>query len=112
MYFALLKMILRFSLQNLRVPEDMTDVLVDNHCVVEYDDLPYPGLILDVDDQMVEVRATHRIGVNRFFWPLHEDEQWYTKDETLLGKEPELVTGRHRQLPKSVWEAIKLKLDL
>ena len=40
---------LGFLLQNLlRVPEDLTNVLVGTHCVVEYDGLSYQRLILDV----------------------------------------------------------------
>ena len=45
------------------MPEDLTDVLVSTPCVVEYDGLPYPRLILGVDDSIVEVSAIHRIGV-------------------------------------------------
>ena len=96
------------------VPEDFTDNLVDRYCVVEYDGLPYPGKILDVDDDMVEVSAMHRIGVNRFFWPMLADELCYTKEKilTFLDNEPEKVTARHRQLPKGIWEEIMNKLDL
>ena len=77
------------------VPEDFTDNLVDRYCVVEYDGLPYPGEILDV-----EVSAMHRIGVNRFFWQMLPDELWYTKEKvlTFLDNEPEKVTARHRHL--------------
>ena len=52
----------------LRVPEDLTNVLMSSHCVVEYDGIPYQRLILGVDDNMVEISAVHRIGVKRFFW--------------------------------------------
>ena len=63
---------------------------------------------------MVEVSAMHRIGVNRFFWPMLPDELWYTKDKvlTFLDNEPEKVTSRHRQLPKRIWEEKVNKLDL
>ena len=52
----------------LRVPEDLTNVLMSSHCVFEYDGIPYQRLILGVDDNMVEISAVHRIGVKRFFW--------------------------------------------
>ena len=60
---------LGFLLQNLfRVPEDLTNVLVGTHCVVEYDGLSYQRLILDVDYNMVEISVVRRIGVKRFIW--------------------------------------------
>nr|XP_022290390.1 uncharacterized protein LOC111102027 [Crassostrea virginica] len=42
-------------------------------CVVLYDDMPFPGIVQDVDDEDFEVKVMHRIGQNRYFWPLSPD---------------------------------------
>jgi hypothetical protein len=77
--------------------------------------MPYPGIIMDVDDDdEVEVKVMCRIGPNRFFWPLVEDRLWYSMKciVTLLDEEPELVTKRHRQISPELWNLIVRKLDL
>jgi len=76
-------------------PVDVLDEsLVGRYCVVEYEGLPYPGIIQDVDDDRAEVTAMNRIGPNRFFWPMIEDRFFYEKDEiiTLLQNEQKYVT--------------------
>ena len=96
------------------MPPELDETLISQYCVVEYDKLPYPGLILDVDDDSAEVKVMHRIGINRFFWPLHDDVLWYKREHfiTILRDEPEHVTGRHMQLKKDVWQEIVKKMDL
>lgn len=99
---------------NILTVPDLTEALINQYCVVEYDKLPYPGIILDVDDDSAEVKVMHRIGNNRFFWPLHDAILWYKKENviTILENEPEHVTGRHKQLDKDVWQEIVKKMDL
>ncbi|WAR26590.1 hypothetical protein MAR_012294 [Mya arenaria] len=84
--------------------EDMDERLVGRYCIIDYDGLPYPGLILDIDEEGAEVSAMCRIGAHRFFWPLIEDRLWYGKEKivALLETEPELVTKRHRKLDEYV----------
>ncbi|WAR03051.1 hypothetical protein MAR_009609 [Mya arenaria] len=93
--------------------EDMYERLIGRYCIIDYDDLPYPGLILDIDEG-AEVSAMCRIGANRFFWPLVEDRLWYGKEKivALLETEPELATKRHRKLDDSMWKHIYDKLGL
>ncbi|WAR09094.1 hypothetical protein MAR_019052 [Mya arenaria] len=71
--------------------------LIGQYIVVEYDGLPYPGEVLDVDEEDLEVKVMHKIGKNRFFWPLLDDTLWYHKDKvvTILDGAPVRVTGRH-----------------
>lgn len=38
--------------------------LVGKWCVVLYDDIPYPGVVQNVDDDDVEVEVMHKIGNN------------------------------------------------
>ncbi|XP_052224930.1 uncharacterized protein LOC127840558 [Dreissena polymorpha] len=75
--------------------------LVGGYVVVNYDGMPYPGVVQAVAENDLEVQVMHRIGRNRFFWPRMEDVLWYSQDNiiTLLQKEPEQVTSRHRQIP-------------
>ncbi|WAR05307.1 hypothetical protein MAR_020676, partial [Mya arenaria] len=64
-------------------PLVLSDSLIGSYCVVDYEGLPYPGLIMDVDEDTVEVTAMCRIGPNRFFWPLVEDRLWYGKEKLI-----------------------------
>ena len=44
------------------------------YCVVMYDDKPYPGVIMSVDEDDVEVKCMHTLGKNMFFWPSIRDD--------------------------------------
>lgn len=78
-----------------------------------YEHLPYPGLIVDVDEDTAEVSAMCRIGVNILFWPLVEDRLWYERGNIIkLIDEPELVTKRHRKINDTIWSEIIDKLGL
>lgn len=61
--------------QNSLLPvEEIDESLIGKFCVVVYDLLPYPCLILDVDDdEDKEVKVMARKGPNKFYWPLIED---------------------------------------
>ena len=42
--------------------------LIGQNCVVNYDGLPYPGIVMDVDEENgIEAKVMNKIGVNRFF---------------------------------------------
>lgn len=88
--------------------------MIDQFCIVDYENRPYPGIILDVDDDQLEVQVMHSIGVNRFFWPLKVDIIWYKKDKviTLLNNEPQPVTSRHCSIEKSMWNKVVQKMML
>ncbi|WAQ94248.1 hypothetical protein MAR_006719 [Mya arenaria] len=88
--------------------------LIGQYIVVEYDGLPYPGEVLDVDEEDLEVKVMHKIGKNRFFWPLPDDTLWYHKDKvvTILDGAPVRVTGRHCKINHDVWDQIEDILDL
>ncbi|WAR12549.1 hypothetical protein MAR_026729 [Mya arenaria] len=88
--------------------------LIGQYIVVEYDGLPYPGEVLDVDEEDLEVKVMHKIGKNRFFWPLLDDTLWYHKDKvvTILDGAPVRVTGRHCKINHDVWDQIEDILDL
>lgn len=85
---------------------------VGKWCVVLYDHKPYPGVIVDVDDSDwgIEVKVMHRIGVNRFFWPMREDRCWYICEQFVtLINEPASVGTRHVQIDRATWNIIAEK---
>ena len=80
---------------------------LDNHVVVMYDGQPYPGLVVDVDLEDIQVKCMCRIGPNRFFWPARDDVCWYSKDDIIrIIPPPVKVTGRHHQVRPDIWDEI------
>ncbi|XP_033741743.1 small proline-rich protein 3-like [Pecten maximus] len=98
------------------VKVDVVDeCLISRHCVVSYDNIPFPGKIVDVDDdEEVEVSVMHKIGRNRYFWPAREDRLWYPKEMivTLLPDAPGQVTKRHSEIDPHIWALIEIDMDL
>ena len=94
--------------------ECLDENLVGKWVVVLYDALPYPGVIQDVDADEIEVKVLHRVGENRFFWPMMADVIWYKVPTMVVGLIPELqpVTKRHMQISPEVWLKIKSVLSL
>jgi hypothetical protein len=76
--------------------ENTPESYLNKHVIVKYDAQPYPGLVVDEDLEDLQVMCMHRIGQNRFFWPVRADICWYVKDDIVcVIPEPEKVTGRH-----------------
>lgn len=98
------------------LPIDHADEdLIGKWCVVRYDGKIYPGIIKEVDIDSVEVTSMHRIGKNRYFWPLLDDTIWYTFQNVVsMIPKPAKVTqnGRHVQIQPSLYKLISDKLDL
>jgi hypothetical protein len=87
--------------------------LVGKWCVVKYDDVPYPGIVQNVDDDDIEVQVMHKIGNNRYFWPLMPDILWYKHSQLLCEiTEPTKVGTRHYQLSKPDWTKVVKVMDL
>ena len=86
--------------------------LMSRHVVVMYQDVPYPGIVKDIDEQELLVSCMHKLGVNRYFWPrLLEDVCWYSYDKLLaIIPEPQHVTARHYQIDKTIWQKIAKKM--
>lgn len=81
--------------------------IIGKWCVVVYDKIPYPGIIQDIDLDSVELKAMHKVGINRFFWPMLEDIIWYDYEQVLMFvPEPEHVTKRHVQIRPDIWSKI------
>lgn len=93
------------------VPVDcFEDSLIGQDCVVVYDRMPYPGMVIIVDGgEELEVKVMCRNEPNRFFLPSVEDQP-RTCVITLIDEE--LVTKHHLQTAPHLWSLIYKKLDL
>ncbi|KAL7407295.1 hypothetical protein ABVT39_006367 [Epinephelus coioides] len=68
--------------------EIITSGHVGRWCVVRYDDDPYPGIIMAVEENNIQVNCMHRNGVNKFFWPgPRKDVSWYADSQHAASKE-------------------------
>lgn len=87
--------------------------LVGQWLVVEYDDLPYPGIVQDVDHESVTVKVMHNIGKNRYFWPARDDVLQYEYSQVITKFEGmENVTNRHMQMLVHIWDSVCKKMNL
>ena len=90
--------------------KDASCSYVGKYVVVKYDGTPYPGLVIDEDEEEVHVKCMYRVGKNRFVWPKIDDMLWYAQEQVLMViPEPLPVTKRHLQVEPSLWDQV---LDL
>ena len=95
-----------------KIPE-FDESLKGKYCVLTYDGLPYPGIINYVDDGEIEVMVMHRVGDNRYFWPLRDDCLWYSRENFVtVIPVPNLVAKRHHEIEKQIYNIIKDKLNM
>lgn len=75
-------------------------------CVVGYDYNPYPGIILQVEENNVKVKCMHCSGVNEFFWPRPRDDViWYSDDQIMcLIPEPQPLNKHSVQIDQQFWD--------
>lgn len=79
----------------------------NKYCLIKYDGELYPGVILDVEENDIQVHCMTRIGPNRFFWctPVL-DILWYPHDDVVcLIPQPKPVTSssRHFLVEPTTW---------
>ncbi|XP_056454193.1 uncharacterized protein LOC130388732 [Gadus chalcogrammus] len=81
--------------------------VVGKWCALVYDHTIYPGIIQEVNETHCQVKCMHKVGENRFFWPLREDLHWYPLEDVLtLIPPPENVTARHMAIARELWDAL------
>ncbi|CAI5695050.1 unnamed protein product [Oreochromis niloticus] len=89
-------------------PENITKDHIGQWCIINYDGEPYPGIILEVEED-VKVKCMHKNGTNKFHWPSpREDITWYRDDQVVcLMKEPTPLNKRSVQLERKVWDFLE-----
>ncbi|CAL8270957.1 unnamed protein product [Arctogadus glacialis] len=81
--------------------------VVGKWCALVYDHTIYPGIIQESNETHCQVKCMHKVGENRFFWPLREDLHWYPLEDVLtLIPPPENVTARHMAIAREVWDTL------
>lgn len=94
------------------------DVIEAHHsgqwCIVRYDDQPYPGIILEVEEHNIKVKCMHRNGTNRFFWlNPKEDVNWYGDDQIMcFMPEPVSMNKRSVQVDQKIWTYVEGQLHV
>ena len=72
-----------------------SDDLLGTWVAVRYDERIYPGIIMSMTTEVVEVKAMQIVGSNRYRWPLHDDVIPYKYVDMLSRiRKPERVTRR------------------
>jgi len=97
---------------------------VGKYCIVTYDDKPYPGRILSVDENDVEVDCMHSVpnrfelASNVFYWPKPIKDICFYSFENVVAviPEPRQVSERGRAsshfcVDASIWEEIKQRFQ-
>ena len=88
-----------------------TDGLVGEMVAVRYDSRPYPGKVLAVEEDDVQVLCMCKTGINKFFWPTREDICWYqSKDVICRIPEPTKAGSgscNHFQVDPNLWPLIE-----
>lgn len=89
---------------------------IGKFCVIRYEGQAFPGKVLDMDENDVQVTCMHKVGENQFFWPAPlTDVLYYPYEDVLrLIPEPKPVTkiGRHFQVDPIVWKSIQRLLQI
>lgn len=81
--------------------------IIGQWCALKYDNDIYPGIIQGASETHVEVKCTHRFGVNRLFWPVQDDVLLYLQEDILrMIPPPSSVTSRHAEIDQVIWSKI------
>lgn len=91
------------TIQERRRVVKVVESLVSKYCVEKYDGKAYPRVILSIDDEE-EIKTTHRVGRNRFFWQMIDDVLLYPKESVFKvpSNPPRPVTKRHVEIEPEV----------
>lgn len=93
------------TIQERRRVVKVVESLVSKYCVEKYDGKAYPRVILSIDDEEeFEIKTTHRVGRNRFFWQMIDDVLLYPKESVFKvpSNPPRPVTKRHVEIEPEV----------
>ena len=78
----------------------LSDDLINSYCMVQYNSRAYPGKIINISENDVEVDSMNRAGKNQYFWLIYADMVWYYPEDILgIILEPS-KSGRHYTVSK------------
>ena len=67
----------------------------------------FPGIVIDIDHDELQVKSMHCIGKNAFFWPRRDDISWYNNDDVMgFISPPEKLSGRHFKVCQNDWDRV------
>ena len=88
------------------------DNLLNNWCVVKYEERIYPGIVTNIEETYIEVKCMSSAGTNRYYWPARDDVCWYSPENVLFCiPEPQRVGSRHRQIDPELWDEMWNRLN-
>lgn len=75
-------------------------------CIVSYDEQPYPGILLEGEENNIKVKCMPKNGVNKFFWlSPREDINWYGDEQIVcLMPAPLSVNKISVQICHNIWK--------
>ena len=92
--------------------DDTPNISVEDWCIVEYDEVLYPGMVLEVGEEKSEyyISTMKPIGDNKFVWPRLKDELWYPLEAIRAQKieKPRKPTpsSRYFKVSDDIWQLL------
>lgn len=92
---------------------------IENHVIVLYDNMPYPGYVQEVVSDEIFVECMRKVGrgnhTNCFTWPKsNKDRCWYHRDNILMLIPPPRLKQNSKsqyEVEPSIWKAVIAKLE-
>lgn len=104
--------------------DQLDQTLIGQHCIVTYDGKPYPGKIISLDENEVEVDCMHAVPTKRdsdsnvFYWPTPVRDLCFYQFHQLITLIPEprklAECGRlskHFAVDASIWREVKSRFS-
>ncbi len=88
--------------------------IVDKWVAVQYDEKIYPGKVVKLNGNLVEVNAMENVGLNKFKWPTRPDQICYHPDDVLcMISTPNPINRRSRyvQICPITWNELNNELN-
>lgn len=88
------------------IEEPAHEIKIGNWIVVNFNDVLYPGIITDKneDSSEFEVNVLYSVGNNKYVWPTKQDKIWYSlKDICCFAEPPKKLTKRVLTFADATW---------
>jgi hypothetical protein len=85
------------------------ETIVGKWVAVMYENNIYPGIVVAIKDDDVEVNAMQSVGQNRYKWPKSRDQICYEQHNVLaLIPEPVQVNRRFVEITPDIWQSLQM----